>query len=581
MTATGLHTAASDARSATSAASTRDQHLLKRHAPILCLDARELFRPCAVEGYVQASTLVDGGTLVDGVRADALDERWSSGTYLRFVAEAELKGPLSSEARRIARRVRSSRLGLVGLFARFLDALFQLSVWIRPCTPRRTAAAAAAKADELGLHAERVTYGRVVRAGEWVVLHYAWFYVMNDWRTSYRGLNDHEADWEQAWIYCDPATDRPIWVATTNHELRGADLRRHWDDPEVDKRGNRPVLYVAAGSHAMFFRPGDYVTTVDVPSLRWALRARSFVRRTLALPDVEPHGPGPVLGVPFIDSAGGDGEVVRDAELRCLASPAWADRYRGLWGLDTGDPLQGERGPSGPKFDRRGEVRPSWADPLGMAGLHGTPPPSAMARRVNLDKIDMALEELDTEVRRVGRLLPLLRQSPSAKEMDSESARMTELLRQRTELADLRQRIELGQLRHDELRDHLRRPAAPLPDATRGRWVVGAWAALTVPALLACLGLVVISDRIGVVTVALVAIGVVVPMEQLAHGRVATALRVALLEAVAVLIVVFALGEATRIGSLVFGAASLSAALALFFWNLAELWAIRRTTDRG
>jgi hypothetical protein len=69
-------------------------------------------------------------------------------------------------------------------------------------------------------------------------------------------------------------------------------------------------------------------------------------------------------------------------------------------------------------------------------------------------------------------------------------------------------------------------------------------------------------------------------MEQLAHGRVATALRVALLEAVAVLIVVFALGEATRIGSIAVGAAFLWAALALFFWNLAELWAIRRTACR-
>jgi hypothetical protein len=56
---------------------------------------------------------------------------------------------------------------------------------------------------------------------------------------------------------------------------------------------------------------------------------------------------------------------------------------------------------------------------------------------------------------------------------------------------------------------------------------------------------------------------------------------VALLEAVAVLIVVFALGEATRIGAIVAGAAFLWAALALFFWNLAELWAIRRTADRG
>ena len=43
--------------------------------------------------------------------------------------------------------------------------------------------------------------------------------------------------------------------------------------------------------------------------------------------------------------------------------------YRGLWGLDTGDRLAGERAPAGPKYTRTGTVRQSWNDPLGFVGL--------------------------------------------------------------------------------------------------------------------------------------------------------------------------------------------------------------------
>lgn len=552
-----------------------DHRLLRRHAPILRLDARELFRPCAVDGYVDASVLADSTGVVDpDISVGRLDDRWGSGVYLRFIDDEDRRGLLKREAPRIARRVLTSRLGRVGMFGRLLDALFQLSVWIRPCTPRLTTAAAANKAERLGLHSTRVTYGRVLRAGEWIVLHYAWFYVMNDWRTSYGGLNDHEADWEQAWVYCDPADQRPVWIAATSHEHRGSELRRRWDDPEVEARGHRPVLYAAAGSHALFFRPGDFVTRIDVPGLRWALRARAYVRRVLAIPDATTLGPGPALGVPFIDSAGGDGEMVTEAELRSLETALWVDEYRGLWGLDTGDPLQGERGPAGPKFDRRGEVRASWADPLGFAGLHGTPPPSAMAQRVNLEKLDRAIEELDARIRYRGRLLPLAHQTESANEMVGESAKMTELLRQQTELFGLRRRIERGRMRSDGIRDHLRHPAMPLPDVGRGRWFIEAWAALTIPAVLGCVGLVLLSDSLGAVKVGLVAVGLFMPLEQLVRGRLATVVRLLVLELMLFVLAVFVIGQAAQFGPVVLGVGLVLAALVLLVSNLAELWAM-------
>ncbi len=46
-------------------------------------------------------------------------------------------------------------------------------------------------------------HARVVRQDGWLVLHYMWFYFMNDFRSTFAGANDHEADWEQAFIYLE------------------------------------------------------------------------------------------------------------------------------------------------------------------------------------------------------------------------------------------------------------------------------------------------------------------------------------------------------------------------------------------
>ncbi len=389
--------------------------LLRRHAPILRFDDRELFFPTEIDTYVATAGLwVDGAEVAapGSITADDLDHRWGVRASLRWIYDDDLKAVVKEEASRLARKLLSPRLGRVGLFGRILDALFIVSVFVRPTTPRRTTPAAALKAERLGMDRKAVCYGRVQRAGEWLVLHYSYFYVMNDWRTGYRGLNDHEADWEQAWIFLDPADRQPRWVAASSHDYAGADLRRHWADPEVIKEGDRPVLHAGAGSHALFFRPGDYVTRLDVPALRWLLRLQRWSRSVLRIRDeATERGLGPALGAPFVESAVGDGRSIEQWDLRMIGDDTpWASDFRGLWGLDTGDPMEGERGPSGPKFDREGDVRVSWADPIGFVGLHGTPPPSAQPERVNPQKLERALDDVDEQIRRRGRLLPLAQQ---------------------------------------------------------------------------------------------------------------------------------------------------------------------------
>ncbi len=559
---------------------------LRRHAPILRFDARELFFPTSVEGFVEASTLWPAGRDSDSNRgrpsvvkprvAD-LDGRWPVGTYLRFVSDDERRRVLKHEVRRTARRLFSPRLGRVGLFGRLLDAIFLLTLRLRPTTPRLTTAAASVKAERLGLHARPVMYCRSTRAGDWLVLHYTFLYVMNDWRTSYRGLNDHEGDWEQVMVFVDPATDRPVWVAASSHEHRGVDLRRHWDDHELQLRGDRPVLFVGAGSHAVYFSPGDYVTRLDVPVLRWLLRLQRWSQQMLRITDeATEEGLGPALGAPFVDAATGDGLEIMDWQVKLLdPSEPWLSAYRGLWGADTGDRTGGERGPAGPKFGRDGSIRASWADPVGFAGLHTSPPPSVNDSDLKLIQIDRALADVDEQIRSLSRLLALIGQIDT----EDESRQLTDLMKQRVELDDHRRALT-GEAGPGQLRAHLHRPAVPLPPPAASGWILALWAALSVPLLMLCVAAVLLIQEVRFVLFVFAAGGAAVLLEQLARRRVQAVLRLGAAGTVLVLFFVFALGLALRASRYALGVGFVVGAGFLFAANLSELHAVQQSRSR-
>ncbi len=565
-----------------------DEHaLLRRHAPILRFDERELFFPTDVDRYVASSSLwVDGVEVVGsgGLTAADLDHRWGPRASLRWISDDDLKVVVKEEATRLARKLLSPRLGRVGLFGRVLDALFILSLLLRPTTPRRTTPAAALKAERLRLHERPVCYARARRTGEWLVLHYSYFYVMNDWRTGYRGLNDHEADWEQAWVFCDPADERPMWIAASSHDHVGPDLRRHWNDPEVIRVGDRPVLHAGAGSHALYFRPGDYVTRLDVPALRWLLKLQRWSQAVLRIRDeATERGLGPALGVPFVETAIGDGRSIVDWDLRLIGdTPAWASDYRGLWGLDTGDPMDGERGPSGPKFARNGAVRESWADPVGFVGLHGTPPASAVGAQVDGPRIDLALADLDEQIRRLSRLLPLARQTGGPSELTADDrSRLTDLLRQRTELADLARRIEAGAVTSVDVRGHLRHPAVPLPPPAGSGWLLALWAAASIPLVLLAMAALFVFDQVRVVGVVLVVAAVATVGEQLARRHFQAVARLSAIYLVIGAGYLFAFGGVLTVSRYVVGLALVGGAGLLFFLNLGEIGAAQRFRQKA
>jgi hypothetical protein len=383
-----------------------DLVLLRAYEPVLRYTAGELFLPASVEAYLakcslwaddggsrrkrRVEELVPAGQLTpDGLAAAGIRHR-NRPLYLRFVQQQLTRAEVAAWRREDRPRLRGkARFAAVGVLARVIDAFVKLSLLVRGRVPgglvaaaHRLAAAALAQVGEAPdrAGAVRTVYARVLRTGGYTVLQYWYFYPFNDWRSTFYGVNDHEADWETIAVYLVPDGNgdlAPAWVAASSHDVTGVDLRRRWDDPQLRREGDHPVIYPGAGSHSGAFLPGDYVVSVELPALRRVVNWLQHVRRRL-LPWTAEPGRG-AFAIPFVDYARGDGQAIGAGHPltwhlhRIGDGTPWVRDYRGLWGLDTHDPFGGERAPAGPRYERTGAVRRSWADPLGWVGLDGVP----------------------------------------------------------------------------------------------------------------------------------------------------------------------------------------------------------------
>src|SRR3954468_696393 len=390
-----------------------DLALLRAYEPVACFTRGELFFPTAVGPFVAECSLWASAPGGEPDRLAAAGELTLEGLCEAAAAHSDralslrfVQAPLARGEHRRWKRAPRERLDeavrftTTGMFGRVVEAGFRASLLARGTVGRGLAAAAAAAYRER-LEPERFTYyGRVLRTGGYVCLQYWFFYAMNDWRSSFGGVNDHEADWELVTVYltdADGAPPRPAWVAFSSHDHEGDELRRRWDDPELHRLGDHPVLYPGAGSHSGAFLPGDYVVSVDPPQLHKPIAALRRVQRLLAPWRDDTRRSGG-FGIPFVDYARGDGRAVGpeqpqpwEAVLIDDHTP-WVREYRGLWGLDTEDHFGGERAPAGPRYSRDGSVRPAWADPVGWAGLLKVLPDE--------DHVDVLLGERVAELER-------------------------------------------------------------------------------------------------------------------------------------------------------------------------------------
>lgn len=126
---------------------------------------------------------------------------------------------------------------------------------VRACAARDGLAALQCY-DDADEPAPAVAYGKAFRSSAGIALQYWLFHAFDIWSPVVPQSPDfwkaHEGDWEAVSVLLDPA-GRPLELATSRH-CGGA--RRPWT--RVERRGARPVVYSALGSHALYFRPGRY-----------------------------------------------------------------------------------------------------------------------------------------------------------------------------------------------------------------------------------------------------------------------------------------------------------------------------------
>ncbi len=167
------------------------------------------------------------------------------------------------------------------------------------------------------------SYGRAVAApggGRW--LQYWRWHVQNPQDRGVLKTGRHEGDWELVQVRVD-RSERPVEAVYAQHSVAE---RCGW--AAVRTRSGAPVVYLANGSHASYFRPG--------------VRDRMF-------PDPN-------------DEADGVGSVQRPPlEVISVNDPGWM-RFPGRWGTSRARWPSEQSSPRGPAF--QGE---RWDDPVAFA----------------------------------------------------------------------------------------------------------------------------------------------------------------------------------------------------------------------
>jgi len=176
-------------------------------------------------------------------------------------------------------------------------------------------------------------YGALFRTATRIVLEYWLFYPFDLYSTTDPPgeiWQDHEGDWEAVAVVLD-AKEKPLLVGTSRH-CGGA--RRDWS--RVTRRGTHPLVYVALGSHANFFAPGELRQDTSC----WPKVAVAILR---------------AYGIVLRDHVAA-GRTVAPAVLPVTArTPSWM-AFSGAWGesqyvhFPNNAPFAFGLGPVGPAF---------------------------------------------------------------------------------------------------------------------------------------------------------------------------------------------------------------------------------------
>ncbi|HEY1484540.1 MAG TPA: hypothetical protein VGF84_00475 [Micromonosporaceae bacterium] len=583
--------------------------LVRRFEPVLRFTAGELFFPLPVENYLadaalwaspatrhgEAALLVDHGQLDPARLVTEALAHPEVDLFLRYARRSLQRRELRLWRRRSDRPAFTgvSRLAAVGMLGRIIDSGMRLSLMLRGKVPGGLTAAAER---QYGATAPPDAYhAHVSTDGGYVVIQYWFLYAMNDWRSTFGGVNDHEADWEQVTLYLAPEGDEweIAWLAFSSHDETGDELRRRPDDPDIEwVDGTHPVVYAGAGSHSGAYLPGDYLVRVQPPALARAITGWTSMRSTL-FPWTRGR-PVQGVGIPYVDYRRGDGVGIGPGTDRPWTpivideDTPWVRDFRGLWGLDTADPFGGERAPAGPRYERSGAIRASWGDPVGWAGLDKVPPTVAgvaLARADRIGELDALIDDLGTRIeadqdglRRAATGVTAL--PPSANASRRRDGPVERLVARESEVADLRTLRRDAINERDRLRQvsgdvhdlpphaHLRHRAVP-DTASSANALLRFWSGASLSVLLILLGLSLVLNRRPVLWAIVLAVVLVMAVEALLRRRLLAFLAAVTVTAATVVLVWLlitnlrvAVGVLALVGAVAIGVANLRAFLA-------------------
>src|SRR5215213_8588402 len=538
---------------------TTSEALLRCFEPVIRFTKGEWFYPMDVEPYVRSCSLwvrhpdeeavcvvLQGKLTLETLGQQPLDSA-DAVHYLKIPApEKSRKRGLWARLfpRRAARvpdwpketfRAGQGRLARVGYISRLADALFSLTLLLRGKVPGGGVEGARVLYGGLMEKEEHYQYhGRVVRQDGWIVLQYWLFYAFNDWRSNFFGANDHEGDWEKVMVFLSESESgevHPEWTAYAAHEETGDDIRRRWDDPKLEKSDGHPVVYVCAGSHASRYSRGEYLTELAFPLPRAFAAVRRVARRfwyvTLRQYADEDYREKSYeqFTIPFVDYGRGDGLSVGpgqdkewDPPRLMNPLPSWVSGYRGLWGLYTQDPFEGEDAPAGPMYNRDKTISREWFDPVGWAGLDKVPTRAEeleiiTGRQAEIeecqDLLRSELQEKSNRLKALGMDAEATRdQSHLSKLHENQTRHIEELSK---EVESLREQLSDDEVLAESLEDHAEslrngerlparahivHPAHPVSESeTQAGRVAQLWASISIAVVLVTLILIIAYQR--------------------------------------------------------------------------------------
>jgi Vacuolar protein sorting-associated protein 62 len=274
--------------------------LAQRFTPVLKFHSQELFVPIPRAAYVSRTQLKE-----------------QEGRFARVLNSAPSEEKLPTKE---------------GACLRRRGCLYFLDVrGVEPDPPKHSQSAYDPLENELlRTGAKPTVYAHVTRyedSGDYGIQY--WFLYFFNFR-----LNEHESDWEQITIRLN-ADKEPVGAYYSAHEGGSA---RDWK--ELDKEVDHPVVYVALGSHANYYRPGRHPVSVGCRRVIGSF-TRCFHGRRLLVDVADGRGRtlgegdyalSALAGPVYVGSYGSGNYVVLTRKPDVLADPrtrtAWKDPLR-------------------------------------------------------------------------------------------------------------------------------------------------------------------------------------------------------------------------------------------------------------